>query len=885
MNEKKILSVFGLIILLLLFSVFPQMTVQAESSDSALSIDIDDGVETVIAGTSQKYTITVENNSPLDEPVVLVSCKLPEQATNSPDPAPWRITTSSGGVTLGASGSDSGTVSVITPPESVYLTVVSMPAGSSFEIEMTVGLQSRAEGSFPVEVSLNEQFSDTDTDAIEQEADISVTVTNSNTSMNPRGSTTFFVTATNNGPSDVMGATLSCKLPDGTVSGDWSFSSYNTGGAYASPFKGTGDLETTLHLPAGTSYPFWYSVTASADAAGAITATASLSSPVTDLNPENDTAACSVALVQDADLSVGVDFGDQTGNLAGIVTYDVVVANNGPSPTTNVILSVPLPAGITVASIVADTDTSYDRQSGIWTVGSLGNGEYKLLTFKVSPDYATNQEAAASVLNSDMADSNNENNSDSLVITERTDLAVAIGVDDTNPDVGNEVTYTLTATNNGPVKATNVFVDAVLPKGLTYVSDDSDGRYDAEEGWYVGSLKIGTAKTITINATVTSSDDQTFEVTARADQPDSDVINNSAAVTISSKTTDLVAPVIELAGDNPMTIEVHGIFSDPGAVVTDNIDTGLVAVAAGAVNTDVLGTYTVTYTATDRSGNTATATRTISVVDTTAPTIVLDGDNPMTISFGSIYTEPGASVTDNYDAELKAVATGKVITTTAGTYTVTYTATDSSNNTARTARTVIVKANHAPTTVKDSYSTNKGTALTIAAPGVLGNDTDADGNGMTVVKTSKPYFGKLIMNSNGSFSYTPDKYFFGTDSFRYYASDGTSYSNAATVTIKVVRVINHAPEAVNDSYRTNKNTTLRISAPGVLGNDTDVDGNSLRAILAIRTFHGKLTLNPDGSFSYTPDKNFVGTDSFRYFVSDGNTYSNLATATINVVKP
>jgi Bacterial Ig domain/Calx-beta domain/CARDB/FG-GAP-like repeat/FG-GAP repeat len=92
---------------------------------------------------------------------------------------------------------------------------------------------------------------------------------------------------------------------------------------------------------------------------------------------------------------------------------------------------------------------------------------------------------------------------------------------------------------------------------------------------------------------------------------------------------------------------------------------------------------------------------------------------------------------------------------------------------------------------------------------------------------------------------------------------------------------NHAPVANDNSYSTNKNTALTISVPGVLGNDTDADFDGLTAVLASNPGHGTLSLNPNGSFTYTPVANFTGPDSFTYFANDGIANSTTA-ATVSI---
>ena len=166
-----------------------------------------------------------------------------------------------------------------------------------------------------------------------------------------------------------------------------------------------------------------------------------------------------------------------------------------------------------------------------------------------------------------------------------------------------------------------------------------------------------------------------------------------------------------------------------------------------------------------------------------------------------------------------------------------------------------IGTNTAPVAANDSYSVNEDTPLNVVAPGVLGNDTDADCNPLTAVLVSGPLAsqGSLTLNANGSFGFTPTLNFNGPATFTYKANDGTADSNTATVTITVTAV-NDAPVATNDSYSTNEDTPLNVAAPGVLGNDTDADGNPLTAVLVSGPLasQGSLTLNADGSFGFTP---------------------------------
>ena len=159
------------------------------------------------------------------------------------------------------------------------------------------------------------------------------------------------------------------------------------------------------------------------------------------------------------------------------------------------------------------------------------------------------------------------------------------------------------------------------------------------------------------------------------------------------ESTDTSDPVISLIGDSSLTLTVGDNFTDPGTTVVDNIDTGLVAIVSGSVDTTTADTYTLTYTVSDTAGNEATVTRTVVVVvsaDEEAPVITLLGDATMNLILGDTYTEPGSSVTDNVDTGLVAGISGVADTSTVGVYTVTYTAIDAAGNEATVDRTVVV---------------------------------------------------------------------------------------------------------------------------------------------------------------------------------------------------
>ncbi|MGB8687886.1 MAG: esterase-like activity of phytase family protein, partial [Microcoleus sp.] len=190
--------------------------------------------------------------------------------------------------------------------------------------------------------------------------------------------------------------------------------------------------------------------------------------------------------------------------------------------------------------------------------------------------------------------------------------------------------------------------------------------------------------------------------------------------------------------------------------------------------------------------------------------------------------------------------------------------------------------NNPPIAQADNYSINGGTVLSVTVPGVLANDSDADLDTLSAAVAANPTKGSIALNKNGSFTYSPNAGFSGTDTFTYTVSDGIASSAPATVTVSVK---NNPPVANSDSYTTAFNTSLNVTGLGVLINDTDPENDSLTAVLVTGPTKGAIDLKSDGTFSYTPSAGFAGTDSFTYKANDGKADSAIATASIIVNNP
>ena len=189
--------------------------------------------------------------------------------------------------------------------------------------------------------------------------------------------------------------------------------------------------------------------------------------------------------------------------------------------------------------------------------------------------------------------------------------------------------------------------------------------------------------------------------------------------------------------------------------------------------------------------------------------------------------------------------------------------------------------NSSPAAADDAFGVDEDQVLSVAGPGVLANDTDANGDALGAVLVAGPRNGTLVLGADGSFDYTPKAGFNGTDSFTYKANDGQADSLPANVAI-TVNPVNHAPTAADDVYATDQGQALTVPTNGVLGNDTDVDGDALTAVLVDGPTNGTLALNADGSFQYAPNDGFNGADSFTYKANDGQADSLPANVTITV---
>jgi VCBS repeat-containing protein len=436
---------------------------------------------------------------------------------------------------------------------------------------------------------------------------------------------------------------------------------------------------------------------------------------------------------------------------------------------------------------------------------------------------------------------------------------------------------------------------------------------DADNDTLHAALNTGPA-----HGVVTIADDGTFKYTPTAGYSGSDSFTYTSSDGKASSVATVTVTVTPPPNHAPVAVNDAATVA-AGAAVSGNVlanDTDAdndvlhaalkTNAAHGVVTLADDGTYkytptagysgadSFTYTVTDgKATSTATVSLTVTPPPNHAPVAV---DDALTVAAGAVGT--GNVLANDTDAdndtlhaaiETKA-AHGVVTVNDNGTFSYTpnagYSGSDSftysvsdgkASDTATVTVTVTPPPNHAPVAVDDTATVAAGAAVT---GNILANDTDADNDALHAALKTGPAHGVLTLADDGTYKYTPTAGYSGSDSFTYTVTDGKATSTA-TVSLTVTPPPNHAPVAVNDAVTVAAGAT---ATGNVLANDTDADNDTLHAALKTNAAHGVVTLNDDGTFSYTAAAGYSGTDSFTYTASDGHT-SSLATVEITVQAP
>jgi VCBS repeat-containing protein len=395
------------------------------------------------------------------------------------------------------------------------------------------------------------------------------------------------------------------------------------------------------------------------------------------------------------------------------------------------------------------------------------------------------------------------------------------------------------------------------PATFSYIASDSIGNsvsatQTVNVGAGLGQAPVGTATSISTNSNTSFSG--TLAGTTSTGNP----LTFAAGTTQASHGTVVINPngtYTYTPANNFTGVDKFSFTANDGTLTSKDSN---VTVHVGGTNT--LPTVS----------NATFSTNTNTAFNGALTGLDADGD-PLTFSAGTVAATNG-TVQINPNGTFVFTPTNNF--TGAGTFT--FKANDSIGNSTDAVATVNVGAglNQAPIGTAASITTSSGTAFS----GNL-HATDANGNNLTYAAgTTAASHGTVVVNSDGSYVYTPTNGYVGPDSFSFTANDGTVSSTNTLVNVTVTAA-NIAPTVTTGTGTTTVGTNFDGSL-SPLG--TDPENNALTYSAVTQPAHGTLALNPDGTFTYTPAAGFNGTDSFTFKANDGTSDSNIGTFNLTV---
>ncbi|MGB0322823.1 MAG: Ig-like domain-containing protein, partial [Luminiphilus sp.] len=474
-----------------------------------------------------------------------------------------------------------------------------------------------------------------------------------------------------------------------------------------------------------------------------------------------------------------------------------------------------------------------------------------------------------------------------------------------------QFTVTVVGVNTPPtISDQNFTVDENGSVTGQVVASDADGdslSFNVLQGVSSGQLTFGAGGnfTYTPNAGFVGSDSLLVEV--------SDGQGGTAQATISFTVNNVNdAPVANNDPDENTledeTLTITGVLSNDTDVDSDTLSlvsataiSGSVAVSGANLvytpNQDFNGTDTVTYTVSDGNGGTDTAQVKVVVAPVNDPPTVVNDSGYVTPFETAVTLENVLANDSDIDGDVISIASAssangqavfnadQTITFTpnsgfSGQATVTYVISDPSGLTATgTASVTVLQSNSPPTAVDDTGLVMEA-GTTIVLDRILSNDSDLDGDEITLVSATTTE-GTVTVSSPTSLSLTVPKDTPATSvQVTYTIQDTLGQTATATVTIEVIPD-NFAPIANDDVAVTIFEGEVATTGD-VLANDTDADGDALTIVSATAP-NGSVTVNADGTLSYTPNSGFIGDDVITYTVDDGRGARDSAVVIVTVV--
>ena len=504
-------------------------------------------------GDLVKWTLTVKNNGPDIAHDVIVSDVLPagltfKSSNGNYANSKWSV----GTLNVGQSKSLEIVTSVTATGNIENTATVS---GNEYDYDLTNNKASK---------TIN----------VAKAADLEIIKTVDNDSPNYGSLVKWTVTVRNNGPDAASGVRVSDVLPVGLV---YQSSSVSVG-SYA---DGVWDIG---NLAKGKSVTL--SIVCKINKTGSIKNVASVSGNEFDVDLTNNKDDASVKVAKAADLSVIKSVNETSPNYLSLVKWTVTVRNNGPDAATGVVLSDVLPAGLVVKS------ASGNFVDGKWVIGSLASGKsqsFEVVTLVNKTGSLTNKVSVSG--NEYDYNPKNNNASKSINVAKAADLSVVKSVNNSAPNYGGLVKWTVTVRNNGPDAASGVRVRDVLPVGLVYQSYSASVGSYANGVWDIGNLANGKTVKLMIISKVGSTGSINNIVNVSGNEYDINKTNNVNNKIIDvPKACDL--QIIKSVNDSTpnyhklvkwtIIVNNNGPDNATGVLVEDILPQGLVIISSNA---------------------------------------------------------------------------------------------------------------------------------------------------------------------------------------------------------------------------------------------------------------------------------------------------------------
>ncbi|PDV96605.1 hypothetical protein A9Q02_06520 [Candidatus Chloroploca asiatica] len=493
------------------WTFFPSAFVELDGgvllAEADLSIEKSHTPAVLYSGGPITYTVTVRNPGPSPSLGAPVRDEVPPEITN----VTWTCALIAG---TGACGQASGSGNVLS-------TTVDLQPNSAISFTIRGTIDPAFTGTLTNTAIITRTADTTDpnllnnraTDVIQVNApaDLSLNKVVNNTRPNVGEVITYTITLTNAGPSNATGVTVSEPLTTELtfVSATTSVGTYDPATGIWTVGSIAANTTETLTIAARINA---YSPTITNIAQVQTSDQPDPNSTPGNDDPNEDDQSSQVVRPPVADLELAKTVSAPRVNVGDSATFTITLFNRGPDPATGVTVREELPAGLEFVSAFASRG-SYSNATSIWTVGNLAVNETVTLALDVIVRATGTQTNTAEVDTSDQHDpdstpGNNiptEDDQDSATITgDEADLSLNKVVNNTRPNVGEVITYTITLTNAGPSNATGVTVSEPLTTELTFVSaTTSVGTYDPATGiWTVGSIAANTTETLTIAARI-----------------------------------------------------------------------------------------------------------------------------------------------------------------------------------------------------------------------------------------------------------------------------------------------------------------------------------------------------------------------------------------------